>query len=317
MALNLSYTDRVFVASQKLSYLKQDFADFQAFNSVRFTGQFLTDFEAAILAARDFVDDETVVDGGMSLTQTVQEKLKEAQKSYKIIKYFVEDAFATDLGVQNKFGLDNYKDIRTNAQQMVLFLANLHAQCVKYEVQLVAKGLNLAKITEIGQLKDALYLAVNEQNSFTGERLSTTQTRKQLYETMDSFTQETCRAGKLIYEDIDDAKFQNYTIYQLSNSSVTIQTHNISANSTEVAISNGIDDTKGIRFFNKGDNALDIYIVASLQDNPTQQRTVTAQETVIIAASSISNGAYNALIVRNLANTAGKYEVEVLEQLPM
>ncbi|MFN0204246.1 MAG: hypothetical protein ACKVTZ_22200 [Bacteroidia bacterium] len=317
MSLNLSYTDRVFVASQKLNYLQQDFADFQAFNPARFTGQFLIDFEAAILAARDFVDDETVVDGGMSLTQTVQEKLKEAQRSYKIIKYFVEDAFAMDLGVQNKFGLDNYKDIRTNAQQMVLFLTNLHAQCVKYEAQLVAKGLNATKITEIGQLKEALYLAVNEQNSFTGERLSTTQTRKQLYETMDSFTQETCRAGKLIYEDIDDAKFQNYTIYQISSSNATTQTHNISANSTEVVINNGIDDTKGIRFFNKGDNALDIYIVASLQDSPTQQRTVAAQETVIIAASSISNGAYNALVVRNLANTVGKYEVEVLEQLPM
>lgn len=317
MALNLSYTDRVFVASQKLTYLQQDMADFQAFNSVRFTSQFITDFQAAILAARDFVDDETVVDGGMSLTQIVQEKLKEAQKSYKIIKYFVEDAFPTDMGIQNKFGLDNYKDVRTNAAQMVLFLANMHAQCVQYQAQLVAKGLSPLKITELATLKDDLYAAVNKQNTFTGERLSTTQKRKQLYETMDNFTQEVCRAGKLMYEDIDDAKFENYTIYQTVSGSPAAQTHNITANSTEVAVNAGLDDTKGIRFYNKGDNNLDIYIVASLQDNPTQSRTVLPQETVIIGADSISNGAYNVLVVRNMANVVGKYEVEVLEQMPI
>lgn len=315
MALNLSYTDRVFMASQKLTYLQQDIADFQAFNPVRFTAQFITDYQAAILAARDYVDDETVVDGGMSLTQIVQEKLKEAQKLYKIIKYFVEDAFATNEGIQNKFGLDTYKNIRVTPAQMVMFLSNLYTQCTQYQTELLAKGLNPAKITEIATLRDDLYAAVNQQATFTGERLSTTQQRKILYEAMDIFTQETCRAGKLIYEDIDAAKFQNYTIYQAVSNTSAIQTHNISPNSTEIAVSAGIDDTKGIRFFNKGDNNLDIYIVGSLQDAPTQSRAVLPQETVIVPTTAISNGQYQVLVVRNSAGVGGKYEVEVLESV--
>ena len=315
MAINLSYTDRIFVSSQKLQYLQQDYAEFQLFNPVRFTPQFLLDYEAAILLARDFVDDETVVDGGTSLTQQVQDKLKEAQKLYKLIKYFVEDAFASDLGIQNKFGLDNYKDIRTNPGQMVLFLSNMHAQCVQYQTQLVAVGLNVTLIANIASLRDDLYASVNKQATFSGERLSTTQKRKALYEAMDNFTQETCRAGKLIYEDVDDAKFTNYIIYQAIGNAAASQTHNISPNSTEIAVSTGIDASKGIRFVNKGDSNLEIYIVASLQDSPTQSKNVLPQETVIIAATDISNGQYNVLVVRNISNLIGKYEVEVLEEV--
>lgn len=317
MALNLSYTDRVFMASEKLAYLQQDLIDFQNFNAIRFTTQFIADYQMAIIAARDFVDDETMIDTGMTLTQTVQDKLKEAQKLYKILKYFIEDAFTNNTGVQNKFGLDNYKEVRTNPSQMVMFLSNLSTQCMQYQSQLVAKGLNASKITEIATLRDSLYQAVNEQAVFVGERLGTTQKRKQLYEAMDAFTQEVCRAGKLMYEDIDNAKYQNYTIYQVTNNNTNSQTHNISANSTEIAVSTGIDDTKGVRFYNKGNNSLEIYIIASLQDTPTQSKIVQSQETVIVSANSISNGAYNVLVVRNIYNNVGKYEIEILEEMPI
>lgn len=315
MALNLSYTDRIYMAQQKLSYLQQDFTDFANFNPVKFTSQFLLDYQAAIFAARDFIDDETMLDNGSSLTQTVQNKLKEAQKLYKIIKYFVEDAFTSDIGIQNKFGLDNYKDVRTNPQQMVMFLSNLYTQAITHQNQLINKGLSSTKITEIQSLRDTLYQAVNQQATFSGERLSTTQQRKILYEAMDVFTQETCKVGKILYEDIDNAKFQQYTIYQRSNTNTTTsQTHNISANSTEIAVSQGIDDTKGIRFENKGNVSLEIYITASLQDSPTQVRTIQPAESLITSSTSLSNGSYQVLVVRNNNNQAGKYEVEVLEQ---
>ena len=315
MALNLPQADKIFIAQQKLLYLQQDFIEFNNFNPVRFTQQFLIDYQAAIIAARDFISDEAIIYEGTSLTQTVQDRLKDAQKLYKIIKYFVEDAFANDIGVQNKFGLDNYKAIRINPTEMVLFLSNLYAQARTYQAQLTAKGLNISKIIEIEILRNDLYTAVNQQTIFTGERMSTTQMRKELYEKMDSFTQETCRAGKLIYEEIDDAKFQNYTIYQYQTSNNTSQVHNISANSTEVAISEGIDSTKGIRFENKGTTHLEIYIMASLQDTPTQIRVVQPNEIVIVPTTTLSNGSYNVLIVRNNNNKAGKYEVEILEQL--
>ena len=126
-----------------------------------------------------------------------------------------------------------------------------------------------------------------------------------------------CKAGKLIYED-NPAKYRQYTIYQTS-STTAASSHNISANSAEVADNSNttpITQTTAFRIENQGNTPLQFYVNESLSDAmPTTAITVNANSSIDITAGEIFGTGYQVLIARNDNPQVGQYNVSRLQEV--
>ena len=102
--------------------LTNHLSDFNGFDSQRFIAQFVADFSATITAAENVQDDETVVDQQSIKTQVVEDIMVQARKEFQELKYFVQKTFPNNANLWNKFGFDDYNDVRANAVKMIPFL---------------------------------------------------------------------------------------------------------------------------------------------------------------------------------------------------
>jgi hypothetical protein len=305
------------MAEVKYLYLSADIADFQGFNPIKFTAQYLADYRAAIDAAIAFTDDETVVDMGQERTQEVAAYMEEARTLYKHIKYFVEEAYPNNVARKNRFGLDNYEESRKSPVNMVAFLTQLHTQGTVFLNNLTTVGLQASKIADILALRNKLQVANAAQKAFTGERQELTQLRAKAFAQMDNFTQAICKAGKLIFEG-DFAKYRQYTIYKTSDTA-TVPTHTISPTSTEVAFtddSNPIADTTAFLLENEGDSTLTFYTNTNLSEAaPANVATVEGNSSVEITAGEMAGSSFAQVVVRNDSQQQGRYRIRRLEEV--
>ena len=317
MLYNLTQGERINISEVKYLYLTADYAEFQAFNPVKFTPQFLTDYRAAIDASIAFTDDETVVDMGQERTQDVTAYMEDARKLYKHVKYFVEEAFPNNPARKNRFGLDNYEDARKSPVNMVAFLTQLHTQATAFQNDLVAVGLQATKIADILALRNKLQTANATQKAFTGERQELTQKRAGILARMDELTQAVCKAGKLIYED-NFAKYRQYTIYKTADTT-SAPTHTISPTSSEVAFTdanNPITETTTFLLENEGDSDLVFYTNTNLSEAaPTLVATVAANSSVELTAGEMQGSSFAQVIVRNDSAQQGRYRITRLEEM--
>lgn len=317
MLHNLTQNDRINIAEVKYIYLSADYAEFQAFNPVKFTAQFLTDYRAAIDRAIAYEDDEAIVDMGQERTQEVAAFMEDARKLYKHIKYFIEEAFPNNAARKNRFGLDNYEDARKSPINMVAFLTQLHTQATAFQGNLVAAGLQAGKIADVLTLRDKLQGANATQKAFSGERQEITQNRAKILAAMDAFTQAACKAGKLIFEG-DFAKYRQYTIYKV-NDTTTTPTHTVAPTSTEVAFTDAttpITDTTTFLIENEGDTDLVFYTNTNLSEaTPATVANVAANSSVELTAAEMGGSSHAMVIVRNDSPQQGRYRITRLEEM--
>jgi hypothetical protein len=207
------------LSKQILEYLKEDLTDFQSFDKVRFTPQFLADFHNAVLEVRDQTDDETVLDKLTGKTADVEETLAECRKAYKHYKYFVVKAFEDNVPKQNEFGLDDYETARRSQPQMIVFMGKIHRAALEYKTELMAAGYTQEQIDQLASLRDELENANFQQDSFKNKRQQITQLRHTKLDTAMRFVSQTCEAGKIIYEEENPAKYERYVMQPGSGSS--------------------------------------------------------------------------------------------------
>ena len=312
----LSYHDQLLLAKVKLNYYTTDVLDFQAYNAVRFTATWHIDWQAAIDAAEAFISDEDVIDQSTTIAMEVETLMQQARKLYqKYIKPFVEDAFEKDEGKKNLFGFDDYAESVTTASRMVIFLKKLHAQCLAHQSALIAVGLDATKIADIDTLHNDLQTKMIAQASFQGTRMSSAQDRKAVYATMNEFTHQTCRTGKIIYKDENEAKYRMYLLPVPTAAAEPMQT--IAAGAKIIVINNATEEDY---YFleNKGDTTLRLYIATSTQAAvPTTAATITPQSSKTLAATELGfdlNNTPHLLILWNEdTSIAGKYRLEKME----
>lgn len=214
MDTKLSQAETVALGQQVFAALKDDFQDFKGMDAVRFSPTYLQDFETAINKALSFVDDETVQDEQTILTQKVEDLMTACRKAYKLLKYFVEKTYADSKGMQNKFGLDDYGKIARSQARMIVFMKKIHTIATQYSSDLLAQGYTQPAIDELNDLHESLQQANIEQDRFKGQRMETTQERHEYFETLLQFVSDTCKMGKLLYEDDNTAKYKQYVMYK-------------------------------------------------------------------------------------------------------
>jgi hypothetical protein len=312
----LSYADRLQLARTKRDYYLRDMADIQSYNPVRFTAQWDSDWQAAILAAEAYITDEDVVDQSTSIAQQVDTLMAECRKLYqRFIKPFVEDAFPNNKGMQNQFGIDDYSDYNRTANKMLIFLRKLYDQCSVHQTDLTAVGINPLHIAKIQTLYNDLTQASLAQNTFMGKRMTSAQERQALFLRMDEFTHQTCRAAKNVYLDEDMAKYRCYLLP--TRNTETAPQHTLPANA-KMEVLQPMVETDFVEVENTGNVDFSMYIAESTQTSvpatavvitPGQKQTYSATDLGI----DVNSTQPQMLIFWNSHAMEGKYTVEKLE----
>ena len=309
---NLTFDDRLNNAFLKGLWLQRDINDFTAFNPVKFTAQFVADYQAAYQAALLIPTDENLTDIGTQKTEVVAQKMEAARNLYqRKIKYFLEEAFSTKMGILNSFGYDDYQNVRTNVSGMISFLTNLEVRCTQEQTALLAVGIGNSFLTDIKTVKDELVMAYTEQQTYFGSQKDMTQTRKAVFETMDNFVKDVCRVGKALYEGINNAKYSDYIVYKTkTNSDITTQT--LAANTESPILTTGADENVSLQLENIGNTDLVVYVNNELAANATGY-TLTINTSTILTTNTLSAGGYGMLIARNANPIDGKVRVKLME----
>jgi hypothetical protein len=202
-------------ASVMHSAFESSLVDFTAYTTI-FDQIFADDWMAEIMLALQTPTAEQVDDMGSTLTQAVLEKMADCRKAYRGISFFVREAFENQLGIQNEFGFDDYKDARNKQVTMIYFMQRLHKTAEKYETQLLAAGCPQSRIDELQTLADELFAANVEQEAFLDSRLDATAARITILNSVWKQMTRVSEAGKVIYSD-NYAEYQKYVIYGSSS----------------------------------------------------------------------------------------------------
>lgn len=312
----LSYHNQLLLAKVKLDCYMTDIADFQDYNAVRFTNHWHIDWQNAIDAAEAYITDEDIIDKSTSVAMHIDDLMTKAKKLYqKFIKPFAEDAFGNDEGKKNLFGFDDYAEAVTTASRMVAFLKKLHTQCIDNQMDLINVGMNASKIAEIDTLYNDLQVKMLEQSAFQGKRMVAANERKSLYATMNEFTNQTCRTGKIIYQDENLAKYKLYLLPSVATNAEPISKIDAGA---KLVVVNNVAEEDYYMIENKGNTDLYIYLTSSTQTAvPTTATLISPQTNKTLSATELgfdASIATHLLILWNEnTNIDGKYRVEKME----
>ena len=302
-----SFSERLAISRTILAYYKQSATDFAAYNPIRFSPTWETQWENAIIGAETVSTDENIVDLGTDRTARVLQIMEDIRQNYqRHIKPFIEDAFEkTQPGLMNAFGINNYSEARIVVPKMLLFLKNLEEKCSAYQVNLAAVGISSAKVGLITQQYNDLLAASIIQNTFIGERAVSTEERNRLFDVMDEFMSQTIRAGKNIY-DKTDARYRRYVIYRAvaatpaaTNSLTNIE---IAPEAQTKVLVGSLNAQSVIDVDNTGITSLTLFVTGSEKDaTPTVAAVIPAQTTGmrIFAADICPSAAYQFLLIRN------------------
>lgn len=200
----LEYGDNV------LTRYTADMADFTAFSTI-FDQTYADTLEQQIADAEGFGSDNQQVDIVVQTTQNMLEKMDECRNHYGDLKFFIEEAFPTQVGVQGEFGFNDYDGARNSQSKLIQFMNDLALTVQKYESQLLAAGCSQDRIDETQTLAVELKMANRAQEAAKGERADATYARILLLNTVWMTVQKIRRAAKRIYKD-NYAKLQLYLL---------------------------------------------------------------------------------------------------------
>ena len=210
----------VALARKIKDFATTDLADFTAFDA-SITPIYLAQFDAAITAAENHPDDETVVDIQTGFTAALADVEKRCRKAYQRLKIFVEKAFPTSRSVQNEFGFNDYGSISGMAD-LIKFMHKIAETANKYSSDLLGAAYTASDITGLSTLHDELVSALSKQESYKSERMQLTDTRELLLNKLYEFIIFLTKIGKIIYED-NRAQYARYLLPATTSASVPTQ----------------------------------------------------------------------------------------------
>lgn len=311
---HLSHATQLQVGRVKLQYLQEDLKDFQAWNEQRFNNAFVASFEAALEAARDYIDDETLLDKGVAYTQKVDQLMEACRKAYKKLRYYVLDVFSNNPSVQNQFGFNDYRNARKARSRMIVFMGKLYRIAGENKEALAAEGYTQADIDELLQLRDQLEAANIKRMAFSGRRRQATDQRQLFFEAVGQYVRKVCLAGQLIYE-AGSSRYERYQIPRKSSSVIPADAVLLKAKTKTVALNGGIDANQRLSLSNKG--SVDLYFYGGETENevmPEQALNVAPGEEVVVTAAELNKGqGFTSLIVWNAHERSARYLVKVVE----
>lgn len=245
LKFNFSYGELLAQALEKQTYLTRDSADLLPRGV---TPARLTAFDGMIVAFKNTTEDGIL----QSLVSVAVDKRDVLQEAIMVKIRDVAGVASLALGAQSaEYRTFQYGDI--NKLSPAEFLIRADSICDRadaYTTQLQAKGITPAMITAIRADFPAFQTLIKDADTAKGNRDINTQNRRTVANTLYTEIVALAEIAKVYYQDRDEAKYNDYIIY---NTSATAQSRTGRLAAAEVK-------TRELNDLNN-----DLYIIAELE----------------------------------------------------
>lgn len=196
------------VMTAKVSYMKRD--------KVEFAGEGVdeSEFDEITQMLKDFSDlptDEEMVGNGIVATQN-KDKVKEMVKKHiTTILNKAANRYGTESGYYRKFGISDLShldgpELLTSARRVLRVAKGL-------QTALAEKGLTEAMLTNLASAIDLFDDAIAQQEDTIADRDIATELRTESANSIYVLVAKLCDTGKRIWEQTNEAKYNDYVIY--------------------------------------------------------------------------------------------------------
>ena len=286
-------------------------AAFTTFDSTLNTA-FATDWLAKIDAAATVVQHTQIKDISAQKTDEVLAQMELCRLKYNEVKFFAIKAFKNSESKQAEFGTDTYNSARARNVSMIAFMDEMHKACQKYTSELLAAGMSQASIDAIPTLRDALFAANTEQESYQRATPVLTQDRIAVLNACYATTRLVIDAAMVVF----------YNDYARRNMFVYLP-HTGDAKDIEYIKQAVLDDTpihiytvdydvnRQFVLYNYGPATVSFYLSNSA-DIISNAIVVAADERITVKANQLGNEGSHLFVVRkDNNNTTADVEVEI------
>jgi len=288
------------------SLLVSDLAKFTAFDST-INAAFASSFLTAINSADVVVSDSAIIDIQVQKTELINLAMEKAKSKYADVKYFAQKTFPNSLASQNEFGLNDYERARKSPTQMIQFLDEMHKACVKYQTQLVAKGLSAVAIAEIQTIRTELQTANTNQEVFKKQRPKLTEDRITVLNNCYALISQVNAAAQRVYKD-DFAKQKQFVYSPTINTSQLKFSGEVAANSVKTLATITYKEDAIFTFKNTGIVPL-VFCVSTNNSVQGIEISIGGGASIIKTATELNENATFILVKNTSAIEAGNYEV--------
>lgn len=308
---NISDPDAIEFSRTTVGNLTNYLADFTAVDAT-LNQKFVDKLTALIDKAEKTLSDEVITDRQVQLTNALNKKMDECKAHYRLISYFAKNAFEENPAIRNEFGENDYSSIKYSHQKMIIFMQTLITITKKYKTELIKAGASQEQLDKTTTLHNELSKANHNQELFMANRPVLTSERIDNLNQIWKLISRVSDLSKIIYAD-DFAKLKLFLLPQRSasqkDSSIIIE-----AQSTQIAIENGVHDNAYIKIENTGEVDLQIYVSNKLLEEPHENAfTLKPQQNEILKSNDISNDTFGMLIIVNNTDEEGKFKTILVE----
>lgn len=304
-----------------LDYIQQlhnryviDEADFQDFNPIGFPNTFKQNFQSAIDNARAVPTDEMIVDQQAQKTEAVKNQMSVCIKLYNKAIYFVQEAFPSQEKIWNEFGYNDYAESKLKVEAFILFLERFVRTCDKYITQLQAVNYTSTQVGDVATAANLLKQNHFDQKTAIDYRPQVTFQREQVFAEVWEMVLKISKAGKLIYDGLNTAKYKLYLLP--SSKTKTKPSETIAAGGKEI-IMEDVAEEDYFELANTGSNSLSFFISTSTSNAvPSTAIVLQEGESQIFSATELGyqvGEGIQHLIAWNGNAQVGKFTVSQVE----
>lgn len=170
-----------------------------------------TEFVNARNAAENFVSDEQLEATKMNFTSLKDTSRTVLEKTMRMIFNMAENAFGAGTAKYREFGNPDISHQTDSDLVRTAKITSVTAQ--KYLSNLAGEGLTAAKITLLASNRTAFDLAIDEQAKGISDRDVATEDRVETFNVLYRLILKYANTGKDIFYETDEAKYNDYVIY--------------------------------------------------------------------------------------------------------
>ena len=208
IALTVFYT----FAMAKLSFMMRDLAEFIKFG---ITEEELNDLKGLLTAFNNMPTDEELLGAQIDATQAKDALVVQLREQISKIMTRVENKFGFHSGTYRKFGVSGVSELDGGAlsysAQRVYRVAGL------LQTELEEEGLTVEMLDEFNTLLTSYNEALSSQEDAMADRDIATEQRVEKANEIYGLLTKYCDTGKKIWESTNEAKYNDYIIYDTPN----------------------------------------------------------------------------------------------------
>ena len=214
---NIADAELVTLAKAKAKFMSRDLDRFEQFGV---TATHIQGFESTVTVFSNTITDIEKRYGQMGITKEKENKAEEVRVAIRGIMTRVQSKFGLESSAYRKFGTEALSQ-QTDSDLLITAARVVRVGTEQLD-ELAEKGLKVALLTELSELRSDLETLIIDQKIEIGVRDDDQENRVEAGNTIYTQLVDFANTGKNIWETTDVAKYNDYIIYNtVSGSSET------------------------------------------------------------------------------------------------